>query len=212
MTERDTDIDFDFFDEPETEEATERVRLPRRSTGGGGPPRRPMRAPQGFIPMLRLAGLIAFLILAVIVLVFLLKGCASNSKHSTYSNYMEKVRTIARDSQQIGRQLNAVLTATGIKETDLEARIRGLAATQQQQADEARSIEPPGPLHTEHDHLIEALELRSSGLSLLADGFAKTATSKNATQSGRTLSSQTRLLIASDVIWDFYFRDAAQRV
>ena len=35
MTERDTDIEFDFFDEPETEEATERVRTPRRP-----PPRR----------------------------------------------------------------------------------------------------------------------------------------------------------------------------
>jgi hypothetical protein len=213
MSERDTDIEFDFFDEPETEEATERVRLPRRpTTGGGGPPRRPVRAPQGLIPMLRLAGLIAFLILAVIVLVFLLKGCASSSKHSTYANYMDKVRTIARDSEQIGRQLNTALTATGVKETDLESRIRGLAATQKQQADEARSLEPPGPLHAEHDHLIEALDLRASGLSLLADAFGKTATSKNATNSGAVLASQTRLLIASDVIWDFYFRDAAQRV
>lgn len=162
--------------------------------------------------MLRLAGLIAFLILAVIVLVFLLKGCASSSKHSMYANYMDKVRTIARDSEQIGRQLNTALTATGVKETDLESRIRGLAATQKQQADEARSLAPPGPLHAEHDHLIESLDLRASGLSLLADAFGKTATSKNATNSGAVLASQTRLLIASDVIWDFYFRDAAQRV
>ena len=34
MTERDTDIEFDFFDEPETEEATERVRTPRRAAAG----------------------------------------------------------------------------------------------------------------------------------------------------------------------------------
>src|ERR671938_2024058 len=115
MSERDSDIEFDFFDEPETEEATDRVRLPRRPTGGGRPPvgpRRTMRTPQGLIPVLRLAGLIAFLILAVIVLVFLLKGCASSSKHSTYANYMDKVRTIANDSAQIGRQHNAVLAET----------------------------------------------------------------------------------------------------
>jgi hypothetical protein len=217
MSERDSDIEFDFFDEPETEEATERVRMPRRpapTTGGGGPPRGrgAMRAPQGLIPMLRLAGLIAFLILAVIVLVFLVRGCASSSKHSTYANYMDKVRSIASDSAGLGKQLNATLTSTGIKETDLESRIRGLAATQQQQADQARSITPPGPLHTEHDHLLEALQLRASGLSRLADAFGQTATARDATQSGRLLADQARLLIASDVDWDFYFRDASKRV
>jgi outer membrane murein-binding lipoprotein Lpp len=211
MSERESDIDFDFFDEPETEEATERVRLPGRP-GSGGPPRRSMRTPQGFIPMLRLAGLIAFLILAVIVLVFVLRGCASSSKHSTYANYMDKVRTIAADSAQIGRQLNQALTATGVKETTLESNIRGFAAQQSQLADQAKSTDPPGPLHGEHDHLIEALQLRASGLSRLADAFAQTATSRNATQAGKLLAEQARLLVASDVNWDFYFRDASRGV
>jgi len=45
LTERDTDIEFDFFDEPETEEAPERVRAPRRPPPRG--PRRPVRPPAG---------------------------------------------------------------------------------------------------------------------------------------------------------------------
>jgi hypothetical protein len=213
MSEHDADIDFDFFDEPETEEAPERVRIPRRPAGGGPPlGPRPIRTPAGFVPMLRLAGLIAFLILAVIILVFLLRGCASSSKHSTYANYMNKVRTIAGDSTQIGRRLNSALTATGIKETDLESRIRGLAAQEGQLADEASAITPPGPMHSVHDHLIEALQLRQAGLSRLADAFGQTATSHDATQSGQVLASQIRLLVASDVNWDFYFHDAAKSV
>ena len=212
MTERDTDIEFDFFDEPETEEATERTRVPRRPPRDGPPPRQRVRAPQGFIPMLRLAGLIAFLILAVIVLIFLLKGCASSSKHARYSNYMEKMTTIGNDSAQLGKQLNSSLAATGIKETDLEAKIRGYAATQQQQADQASSVNAPGPLHTEHAHAIEVLQLRASGLSRLADAFAQTATSKDASAAGKLLADQMRLLVASDVNWDFYFTDASRRV
>jgi hypothetical protein len=214
MSERDSDIEFDFFDEPETEEATERVRLPRRPTGGGRPPvgpRRTMRTPQGLIPVLRLAGLIAFLILAVIVLVFVVRGCASSSKNATYAHYIDKVRPIARDSARVGQQLNAALTATGIKETQLETRIRGLADTQRQQANEARTITPPGPLHAEHDHLIEVLQLRASGLGRLADAFAQTATTRNSATAGRLLADQMRLLIASDVNWDFYFRDASKQ-
>jgi hypothetical protein len=55
MSEHDTDIDFDFFeDEPPTQEAsrTERV-VPRRG------PQRPPRGPTNLTPLLRLIGLIA---------------------------------------------------------------------------------------------------------------------------------------------------------
>src|SRR5213083_2906393 len=135
MSERDTDIEFDFFDEPETEEATERVRTPRRQTPRG--PRRPVRPPSGLIPMLRLAGLIAFVILAVVLLVVLVRGCASDSKHARYENY--------------------------IKESQLEQKLKGLAAQQQQGVAQAQEMNPPGPLRVEHDHLIEVLSLRASG-------------------------------------------------
>jgi hypothetical protein len=215
MSEREADTDFDFFDEPETHETTESPRLPRRPAGGGGgprggPPR--MRTPSGFVPVVRLAGLIAFLILAVIVLVFLLRGCASSSKHATYVDYMNKVRTLATNSTDIGTRLNSALTATGIKETQLESRIRGLAAQEGQLADQANAITPPGPLHSVHDHLIEVLQLRQAGLGRLADAFGQTATAHNSTQAGQVLAAQARLLVASDVNWDFYFRDAAKDV
>ena len=209
MTERDSDIEFDFFDEPETEEATERVRTPRRPPPRG--PRRPLRPPAGVIPMLRLAGLIAFVILAVVLLVVLARGCASSSKHDKYANYVGDVRGIAGRSAQIGKQLNTTLAATGIKESELEAKIKGYAAQEQQEVAQARDLDPPGPLRVEHDHLIEVLQLRASALSRLGDAFRQTATAKNATTSGRLIADQARLLVASDVNWDFYFKEPTQR-
>jgi outer membrane murein-binding lipoprotein Lpp len=208
MTERDTDIEFDFFDEPETEEATERVRTPRRPPPRG--PRRPVRPPAGVIPMLRLAGLIAFLILAAVLLVVLARGCASSSKHDRYENYIRDVRGIAGRSEQIGKDLNQTLAATGIKESELEAKIKGLAAQEQQEVAQARELDPPGPLRREHDHLIEVLQLRASALSRLADAFRQTATARDATTSGRLIADQARLLVASDVNWDFYFKEPTQ--
>jgi outer membrane murein-binding lipoprotein Lpp len=210
MTEHDSDIEFDFFDEPETEEASERVRTPRRPPPGG--PRRPVRPPQGLIPMLRLAGLIAFLILAVVLLVVGVRGCASSGKHAKYAGYIEDVRAIAKNSDQIGKDLNAALSATGIKETDLEGRISRLAAQEQQEVATAVRMNPPGPLRVEHDHLIEVLRLRSSGLSRLAGAFHQTATAnaRNSSVSGRYIADQARLLVASDVNWDFYFKEPTQ--
>jgi hypothetical protein len=211
VTERDTDIEFDFFDEPETEEAPERVRTPRRPPRGG--PRRPVRPPAGVIPMLRLAGLIAFLILAAVLLVVLARGCASSNKHDRYDSYISDVRGIASGSSATGKDLNATLAATGIKEAQLESKIRGYAAREQQSVAQARELNPPGPLRIEHDHLIEVLQLRASALSRLADAFRQTATAKasNATTSGRLIADQARLLVASDVNWDFYFREPTQR-
>jgi hypothetical protein len=208
MTERDTDIEFDFFDEPETEEATERVRPSRRQPPRG--PRRPVRPPSGFIPMLRLAGLIAFVILAVVLVVVLARGCASDSKHARYENYINDTRKVADASTSIGKQLNQALSATGIKESQLEQKINGLAAQQQQGVSQAQDFNPPGPLRTENDRLIEVLSLRASGLSRLADAFRQTATAKNASAAGQLIASQARLLTASDVNWDFYFRQPTQ--
>lgn len=211
MTEHDADIEFDFFDEPETEEAAERVRSPRRPGGPSGP-RRPIRTPHGLVPMLRLAGLIAFVILAVILIVFLVRGCASDSKQSMYANYMSKMQTIGSSSAQIGRRLNQTLTGTGIKEANLESTVRSLAGQQSQLADQAKAVTPPGPLHAEHDHLIEVLQLRASGLSRLADAFAQTARVRDPNRAGQLLSAQARLLLASDVNWNVYFRDASRNV
>jgi hypothetical protein len=205
MTERDTDIEFDFFDEPETEEASERVRAPRRQGPRG--PRRPVRPPSGLIPMLRLAGLIAFVILAVVLLVVAVRGCASDSKHARYENYINAVNRVAHSSTAIGTQLNQALSATGIKESQLEQKLKGLAAQQQQGVAQARDISPPGPLRVEHDQLIQVLSLRASGLSRLADAFRQTATSKSASAAGALIAAQARLLAASDVNYDYYFKE-----
>ncbi|TML14134.1 MAG: hypothetical protein E6G33_10715 [Actinobacteria bacterium] len=209
MTERDTDIEFDFFDEPETQEAAERTRAPRRPPPGG--PRRPIRPPAGFIPMLRLAGLIAFLILAAVLLVVAARGCASNSKHDRYRSYLDNVRSIAASSDGVGKDLNRTLAATGIKESALESKVTALAAREQQDVARARDLNPPGPLRVEHDHLIEVLQLRASALSRLSGAFRQTATAKDATTSGRLIADQARLLVASDVNWDFYFKEPTQQ-
>ena len=160
--------------------------------------------------MLRLAGLIAFLILAAVLLVVLARGCASSSKHDRYRSYLDNVRSIAASSDGVGKDLNRTLAATGIKESALESKVTALAAREQQDVARARDLNPPGPLRVEHDHLIEVLQLRASALSRLSDAFRQTATAKDATTTGRLIADQARLLVASDVNWDFYFKEPTQ--
>jgi hypothetical protein len=201
MSERDTDFEFDFFEDQEPPEQTdERTRIVRRS--GGGPPRRPPRPPTAVAPLFRLAGLIAFAILIIVLLVFWVKSCQSSGKNATYRHYFEKVAVIAKDSEQIGRSMNEALTTPGKKAADLDPALTGLAQQEQQDVDNAQKIAPPGALRAEHDAAIEALQFRVSGLKGLADTFRSTAGNKNVSNTGLLLAQQARRLLASDVIWD----------
>lgn len=205
MTEHDTDIDFDFFeDEPPTQEAAQRERLlPRRGPRG---PQRPPRGPTNITPLLRLVGLIAFAILVVVLLVFWIQSCSAASKQKTYKDYMAKVSQVASSSQQIGRGLSQALTAQGLKEAQVEQRVAGLSRQSQQDVDRARQITPPGALRDEHQSLIQALQYRVSGLNGLASALATTSKTKDTTRAGAVLADQMQRLLASDVIYEDSFR------
>jgi CARDB len=213
MTERDTDLDFDFFDdEPEPFEPSEEERQPRRPPPGG-PPRRPhARPPVGFTPLLRLAGLIAFAILIIILFVFWISSCQGASKKSSYKHYLDKVSTVAKDSESIGRELNNALTTQGTKFNDLTTKITGLAQREEQDVAAAQQMSPPGPLRLQHQQVIESLQFRVSGLHGLAAAFAQAArTPKNV--SGNALNlllPPAQRLIASDVIWADLFQAPLQ--
>jgi hypothetical protein len=123
---------------------------------------------------------------------------------------MEKIGTVAKDSEQIGRELNDALTTPGIKFSEIQSKLSGLAQQEQQDVTAARAMSPPGPLRTQHQHAIEALEFRVSGLSGLADAFRQAAlSSKNVTGNALLLAGQAERLVSGDVVWDDLFKDPA---
>lgn len=211
MDTRDDDIEFDFFDEepPTREEAAPRRRIPAR--GGRGPrgPKRQLRAPTGVTPLLRLIGLIAFAIFVVVVLVLWVQGCRDSAKTSKYKSYMAKVADIAKASDQDGRNLNDKLTTPGIKAPELVSALRGIAQSEEQNVAAAEKLDPPGRLRDEHRHLIEALQLRVSGLQGLANTFQKATDKKNEDADALLLAQQAQRLVSSDVVWADLFKDPA---
>ncbi|MDX6475558.1 MAG: hypothetical protein QOH95_1069 [Gaiellaceae bacterium] len=207
MDPRDDDIEFDFFeDEPATTEgqsSQSRVRLPRRGGRGTGA-RTPSGPPRGLTPLLRLLALIAILVAALVFFGLLIQSCASTSKHDAYKNYMAKVGTIAQGSASDGAQVATELTTSGVKVSDLADKLAGIAEQERQNVAAAKRLNPPGPLRPENEDLIEALQLRVTGVQGLADTFRKTAGSKASSDAG-LLASPAERLLASDVMWDDLF-------
>ena len=179
LSTREDDFEFDFFDEPDEETVTQRraagAATSRGRSAGPRRPRGPAGPPTGLTPILRLVGLIAAAIVVVVLLVFWIQGCQNDAKANAYKDYMADVSSIAKASTQIGRTLNSILVTPGIKEKELETKLNGLAQQEQQNVARAQSLDPPGHLREVHQHLIEALQLRVSGLRGLADAFKSTA-------------------------------------
>jgi hypothetical protein len=211
MDPRDDDIQFDFFEEePATTEAQSsqsRVRLPRRGGRGTGA-RGPAGPQRGLTPLLRLLALISIIIAALVFFGLLVQSCASTSKHDAYKSYMAKVGSIAQSSASDGAQVATDLTTPGVKVVDLASKLDGVAEQERQNVAAAQRLNPPGQLRSEHEDLIEALQLRVSGVQGLADTFRKTASSKASTDAA-LLAAPAERLLASDVTWDDLFRGPA---
>lgn len=214
MTERDDDIEFDFFEDLEPAEPAPPPERPRPTKPPGGRPpgpRRAVRGPTGVTPLLRLAGLIAFAILIIVLLVFWVNSCRGASKKHSYEVYFEKVGGVGRDSQQIGKELNQDLTTPGVKALALRQKIVGLAQRMDQVVASAQTFKPPGTLRTEQESLITALDFRVRGLRGLAEAFRGNAGSKNVDKGGLALAQQAQRLVASDIVWDDLFKSRSQR-
>ena len=84
---------------------------------------------------------------------------------------MNDVAKIARSSQEDGAAVANALTTPGARRPRRSRRpLRGIADQERQNVEQAQSLDPPGPLRPENQQLIEALQLRISGV----DGLAKT--------------------------------------
>jgi len=198
----DENIEFDFFDEPETEEAPRSSRRSRRERSGGP---RPPAPPTGLVPLARLVGLIAIAIAVIVAFVFWVGACQGKSTHDEYSSYATKVRTVAASSDALGREFASKLVSGGLKQAALEQSLQQYAQQEQQEYDQAQQIRAPGPLRQIHQQLVDAIELRAKGLAALDDVLTQ-STSKNTSTSIGALATQAGLLTASDVVWEQLYR------
>src|SRR4029453_3445786 len=99
VTVHDHDIlDFDFVDD-ETREIPPPDRpsgapKPGGPSGGGSPPRAPLRGPNAITPLLRLAALVALAVLVVVLLAVWVQGCAAEDDEATYGDYMSAIGAV----------------------------------------------------------------------------------------------------------------------
>lgn len=216
MSTHDDDIlDFDFVDDV-TEERPAGGDTVGRAGGSRPPDRRPQRprlpSASRATPLLRLVGLVALAIVLVVLLVVWVQGCSSDKQRDAYNDYMAEIGVVGSDSQKIGEDLATLITTPGLKQAELERKLAGLVQQQQLGVERAGEVDPPGPLTPPHEHAVESLQLRVSGMQRLLQTFKATASSKDASAAGLQLATQATRLSASDVVWADLFEADAETV
>jgi hypothetical protein len=198
----DEDTELEFFEEPETLEASSRPRRRIRPPRPGGP-RRPSPPPPGAVALARLAGFVALAIAVVIGFVFWIGSCQGKSKHDEYSSYMADMKALAQDSAAPGARFAHVF-ASEKSLTGLESQLEQWSRQEQQDYDDALRLRPPGPLQSVHQQALGVFQLRAIGLTGLADAFAQAGT-KPTSDVADSLAAQGQLLSASDLVWSNLF-------
>jgi hypothetical protein len=200
----DEETDLEFFEEPETLEASgrqrRRVRPSRKGgPGGPGPP------PPGAVALARLAGFVALAIAVVVGLVFWIGSCQGQSRHDEYKAYMESVQPIAQSSASSLDAYAKQLQSQKLTLADLQTKLALWSRQQQEDYDKALRLVPPASLQAAHQEVLATLQLRAIGLAGLANALG-TGGSKSADQVGAQLAQQGEILNASDLVWANLFR------
>ena len=204
MSTHDDGTELEFFDEPETLEASDRPRRRMRPTRPGGP-RRPSPPPPGAVALSRLAGFVALAIAVVVGLVFWVGSCQGKTQHDEYTSYMNDVRPIAQSSAATGTEFANALASSKLTLAGLQAKLQGWSREQQVLYDEALKLRPPGPLQPPNQEILGTLQLRAIAFAGLANTLAQSGSKNTATVAGN-LAQQAQRLSASDFVWADLFR------
>ena len=187
-----TDLEFDFF-EDETREAAPVVK-PRRPVG---PPSDRHR------PLLRLAGLVALLILIIALPIGLTQG---DDVQAADHGYLAKLSPIASSSAGLGQSFAHLLSSPGRSGSNLSGGLSNLVQQQAQVLARAQALVPPPRLRGEHQNALLALELRLSGLQGLSQALPQAVAAHSGSDPSALLAAQAARLLTADLVWNDLFR------
>jgi hypothetical protein len=222
----------DFFDSDWEETGGTQETAVTRPSGGapdpamGPPPRRPRteHTPRprpsigslktGNLPPLqyrRLAALAVGILVIVVALVVLARGCSGSSSQSKNIDYFNAVKEQAlTPSSEISSDFHKTLnSASGTKLSVVQQQFASQAAAMSKAADAAASIAPTKQLEPYQPALVQALQYRVFGLRCLASNIGQAWKRKRPAAVGRSLAPCTQRLLASDIVYTDSFAGPA---
>jgi CARDB len=143
-------------------------------------------------------------VVVVLLLFFLIKGCASIRKENSYKDYVREVASDVQQSQQESDAVFALLrkgSANGQSSVQMQSNINGFRVQAQSLATRARKRSVPDEVKTANRYLVDALQLRADGLASVSRLVPTALGDQGAGAAIKQIAAQNRLFDASDVLF-----------
>ncbi|MHB9112184.1 MAG: CARDB domain-containing protein [Thermoleophilia bacterium] len=184
-----------------------RERKPReRKPRGGGPP-------LGQSPLARVLIILAAVIILVLITSLGIQSCLNKKKVGEYRDYFNSVDAVLKESDDIGKQLSDMLMKPdeAVRQS-LEAKLAEFLAAQEQLLEKAKAIKPPDQFKKENEWFVASQQIRVRGLKGLQPAMLNALEARDNQAGAAQVSHEMLILLTSDVSYDEFFYQPAQRV
>ena len=154
----------------------------------------------------------ALAIIAVILVgTFWFRSCQADAQRNAYEDYAADAGAVARQSNQIGAQLDDAFT--GNDPQVLIDAVRQLARRHSTVESSTAQLSGTADTKALQPYLLQTMQLRTRGLDELGAALAKALRGdKVSTASTRDVAAVYTRLLASDVVYQDFFRDPGRRI
>lgn len=184
-----------------------RERKPReRKPRGGGPP-------LGQSPLARVLIILAAVIILVLITSLGIQSCLNKKKVGEYRDYFNSVDAVLKESDDIGKQLSDMMMKPdeAVRQS-LEGKLAEFLAAQEQLLERAKAIKAPDQFKKENEWFVASQQIRVRGLKGLQPAMLNALEARDNQAGAAQVSHEMLILLTSDVAYDEFFYQPAQRV
>ena len=158
----------------------------------------------------RLAGLALGIIAVIVVLVFLARSCSGSSAKSSNENYVSDLTTkVLKPSDGVARSFHQTLDLRAASLTQLQKSIDTDLSQMRSIRSQAAALKPTKQLELYQPALLQALQLRVTGLDCFSQNLRAAWSLKTARAAGSQLYQCMGQLLSSDYVYADFFADGA---
>ncbi len=156
------------------------------------------------------------LLVALFVIVFLLalwiRSCTHNRKVSSYQEYLSSVQKAVDATDQVGKTLKTMVTdPTSFTRDDLLKALDKMVQDQEGVVARVQDLQPPKSLETQHDVLIEGMQVRARGMRAWRDALNADITGQDAGVTGADLAALGGYFVGPEAYYAALFYTQAQK-
>ena len=153
------------------------------------------------------------LVIALILLILLVRGCLDARKEQALENYSNDAADLLRESKLDGNGLFDLLEGNGGARdaTQIQNTLNAYRVSSSERVDRAQDLDAPGEASDAQRYLLDVLELRSDGFVKISDAMRVALGDEDRRQGTQGVTGAMQIFLASDTLDQLRFRPTLNR-